>query len=229
MDLEKLYESAHDIPEYRSLENKYNFLGFNKVVKARVLTIGDSFGTSKLNGFIKKYGTVYLFPNYVNGSIVDISVRPLNSSKEMLTLRNYLLPYNVGNISKDFKYGDTLFLVEGIGDLGALKLIDPALNIVALKTNNVTKDMYSMLSSLTNKVVMIPDADNKGMLNVGKIGKAFSNLGVDFQTIKQYGDMKDTGEFVDMIIEHTKTHDGSLLGHIESVRDYYLAHFSLLK
>ena len=51
-----------------------------------------------------------------------------------LKLGSNSFPYNLGNLSKDFKYGDAIILVEGVADLAGLKLLDPTLNIVAMQS-----------------------------------------------------------------------------------------------
>lgn len=223
MDLVGLYNNAHNITKEMSHRNKYTFLAYLNILKGRYLDINDVLTNDlDLGRYIERHGEIMLFPNYVNGKMVDIFIRPIDNLSTPLTYKLKDLPYGIGNLTSNFKYGDTIFVVEGIADYGALKLIDKDINVIALRTNGFPKSMYGLLASITNNIVMIPDSDEAGHVNIKKATRRFKELGVTFSYFEQYYKYKDTGDFATDVLEYTKTKSIELKEDIELASKYYI-------
>lgn len=225
-EIEKLYELCHEIPNSYKMKSKYTFLIKERILKGRLLTINDSLEKdTKINRFINSYNTVLIFPNYINKVLVDLQVKPLDSNERFLQLGNIKPPYGIGRLDKDFKYGDPLFLVEGIADFGALKIMNPRLNVVAIRSNALAKSYYPLLTSLTNNIVMIPDNDEAGLSQINTIKKNFNKLNTGFNIVIQYEGLKDTGDFIDLLMNYKKSPTQDELDLIKDISNYYIQQF----
>lgn len=228
MTLKELYNSAHEIPETLKYYNKYTWLGFNNIIDLRYLDVNDTFSRkTPIDGYIKRYGRVLLMPNIVDNEIVDMSVRPIDTKESMLYLGLAGIPYGIGKLNADFKYGDYIYLIEGIGDYGALKLIDQNINVLAIRSNGIPKDQYEIYASLTNKIIIIPDNDKAGKSQISFTKKVFSGLGVDVFVIDQFGLLKDSGDLVDIVMNFEKTKDSNTLENILLISEYFKRSFEV--
>ena len=217
-----VYGLCVDIPKRLLKHNKYTYLASKNIVKAKFLGINEVISkNTKVQNFITKYPNCLVFPNFFMDFLCDLTIRPLDSSEAILTLNNVKLPYNIGNIAKRLKYGDPLILVEGIADLGALNYIDPSLNVIAIRTNSIPKSMYEYYAMLTNKIIFLPDNDEAGKSQLNRIKSRFSALGVDMKVCEQFGDFKDTGDFIDLVMQYQISKDISLLDDIKCASEYY--------
>lgn len=228
MTLNELYELAKEIPEYLKYENKYAWLGYNNIIDVRYLDVDDILRVkTPINNFINEHGSVLLLPNIVNGHVIDLLVRALDSP-QMINYREVNLPYNIGNL-KDFKYGDPLFIVEGPADVAGLKLVDGNIAVVALKTNDINKDAYQVYKSLTNKIVLVLDSDKAGQLQLVKMRLNLKELGISTYTINQFGYLKDTGEIAEITMSYEKSKNTELLIELNNINLYYKAQIKLIK
>lgn len=208
-DLTALYNIARPIPESRQYDTKDTWAVYNNLIEAKYLDVNDVLSNQHLviTSYIGQFNEVLLYPNRVLGEIVDIYVRPIFSKAAPLKLGNQNFPYNIGNLSKDFKYGDTLYLVEGIGDLAAVKLIKPDINIVAMQTSQLSNKQLEFLSKITNNFILLADDDNAGRIGSKNMFFRFKDLGCHMTTMKQYTSYKDTGDFLDDVIKFVLTKD----------------------
>jgi DNA primase len=228
MTIHEVYKMAKNIPEYLKDHNKYTWMGFHKVIEVKYLDVNDIIKhKTPLNNFIIEHGAALLFPNIINEHVVDISVRALNS-KHILNFKVQNFPYNIGQLN-NFKYGDTLFVVEGIADLAGLKLIDPTIPIVALKTNDISKGSYDIYKNITNKMVLILDNDKAGQMQITKMRLKLKELGIQTLTINQFATLKDTGDIIDLIMSYQKSKDNSILTLLNNINLYYKSQIKLIK
>lgn len=229
MTLEDMYNLAKDINKDQQLINKYLWAGYNKLLDVRYFDVNDTFTVqTPINDYVKKYGSIMIFPNIVNGKIVDLSIRTVEQ-KKVLTYKIVDLPFGVGTLRDDFKYGDPLFLVEGVGDYCALKFIDKNIDVVAMMGNSVAKDMYETYASITNNIILLADNDESGRQTINSIEKRFRKLSVNVEVIPQFDTMKDTGDILDNIVEYQKTKSQDLKEYIALAVKYYQSQINLHK
>jgi len=223
MDIANAYKKSQTIGEKSKFKNKYTWAGFHRIVDVRLFSLNDTFSKeTDLNDFIRRNGSALIFPNKVLGKYTDFLVRSVENNK---ILREKLtdLPYGIGYLREDFKYGDPLFIVEGIGDWVGVKLLDKTIDVVAMQTNEISKDMYETYSSITNHVVIIPDNDERGLNSLKRMKYRFREHGVTVDSIYQYGDLKDTGEILERAMLCEKTNSTALKRELNLISKYYKA------
>lgn len=223
-DFIKLYENANTLPSKASLINKYTFLIANNIIKAKYMSVSDILSNnSKLNSYIVDKKHVLLIPNFISGNIVSMFVRGVNDSKFPLKLGDTHLPYGLDSFNKDFKYGDPIILVEGLGDYGGLKLLDPTLNIIVMFSNTLPKSSYDIIGRLTNKFIVITDNDDAGLLGFRILKKSLNKYNATVTRVENFGDMKDPGEIAEMTLKYMKTKDQFTKNQLGIIKEYYLS------
>jgi len=227
MNIEELYSLGRRVPDSMKYKNKYTWLAHSGILEMRYLDVNDIMRrNTPINGFITENNAVLLIPNIVNGKLVDLMIKAIDS-KRMLKYKNINLPYGVGKL-KNFTYGSPLILVEGIADLAGLKLIDKDLNVVALRTNTISQDMYKFYASLTNNVILLLDSDAAGQNQISKIKFNLSREGVQTNSINQHANVKDTGDIAELFMKYDKTKSSNILSELKNLNIYYKAQLSLL-
>jgi len=221
-ELEQLYAKARQVPEEYQFVNKYTYALYNGILDGRYMDINDVFNNeSVLTGYISKHNAILLFPSYIDNILVSLFIRPVTGNISPLKLGLPVLMYGLGNLDENFKYGSKLYIVEGIGDYLALKLIEPSINVVAILSNTVSLNSIELISNLTNNVVLVTDGDEAGDIGYRVASSKFKKLGVNVSRIKPYGKHKDVGEVLDCIVEYKKTGDLSIKEKINEQVSYY--------
>lgn len=222
MTLGEIYSLTRPVPTTLAADNKYILLS-QGIIETGYLDINDILlKSTPLDSYIKEFGQVLVFPNKCNGEIINLLVRPLNGKAAMLKLGNNALPYNIGNFSKDFKYGDPIILVEGIADLGAIKLLDNTLNVVAMQSASLPREHYDVIASFTNKVIILNDNDKAGNTAKRKMIQTFKEYNITTKFVEQYSGLKDTGEILDKVLLYRRTKNADIQTDIELIKMYYL-------
>lgn len=222
--LQKLYNRTKPLPEYLRFENKYTFLVYHKVLPAGFIEVSDIFSkSSKLNNYIVDKEQVLIFPNYLNGKIMNLFIRGVNDSQFPLKIGENMIPYGLDYFNKDFKYGDPIILVEGLADYGGLKLLDPTLNIVVMFSNSLPKSQYELIAGLTNNIIVLTDNDEAGLVGYRTIKKSFKKYPVNVIRVEQFSSLKDTGDIVDLIMNDLKFNSGQKSQQLIVISQYYLA------
>ena len=228
MNIEELYSLGRPIPKELKDKDKYLWLAFNGILEMKYLDVNDIFNKQTLiNNFVVEYGPVLLIPNFVDKQMVDLIVKSV-TGKKIKQFNKANMPYNIGKLN-NFKYGDPLVIVEGVADLGGLKLIDPEINVVALKTNTISKAMYSFYESITDNIIIMLDADETAKKQTSILQRNLGKLGIRTTVIEQYGSLKDTGEIVELIMSYQKTKDASVLSTLNNINLYYKSKINLIK
>lgn len=227
MNIEELYGLGRLVPDSMKYKNKYTWLAHSGILEMRYLDVNDIMRRSTpINGFVSEHGAVLLIPNVVNGKLADLTVKALDS-KNILRYKNVKLPYGVGQL-KNFKYGNPLILVEGVADLAGIKLINKDLNVVALRTNTISQDMYQVYSALTNNIILLLDSDEAGQKQLDKIKFNLSREHIQARSVNQHGDIKDTGEIVELFMRYDKHKSRDVLLELQNLNTYYKGQLNLL-
>lgn len=223
MTLIELYGLAHEIPEKLQYYNKYTWLAYNQVIDCKYLDINDIIThETPVNQYITEHGVILLFPNIINGQIVDIFVRSINTTKSNpLKLGSTQFPFGIGNLKENFKYGDTLVLVEGIGDLGTLNFILPEVDVISVQSNALSKNHTMLLSQVTNNFIILFDNDTAGIKGANITKNRLERLGCNVKIAKQYGKLKDTGNLLEILITHLKQPNEELKKKLKMIIKYY--------
>lgn len=223
MVLNQLYGWARPIPKELEFINKYTWLGVNKVLPVKYLDVNDVLTNMDvgIRNYIIKNEAVLLFPNIVNGIIIDIFVKPIFNKAEPLKLGSNALPYNIGQLQASFRYGEPIILVEGIADVAALKLMSPEFNVIAMQSSRLNNNQIELLSLITNNIIVLPDRDDAGKTGLTKMWYRFRELKTSVVALEQFRYFKDTGDFLDKVLYFQKTGDHSTLDEIDLAWKYY--------
>lgn len=223
MGLELLWKLARPIPKQLELTNKYTWLGVNNLLPARYLDVNDTITQPDMpiRNYLIKNEAVLLFPNFINGVLVSMFIKPLYSKAAPLQLGSTLFPYNIGNLNPNFKYGDPIILVEGIADLAALKLMDESLNVISMQGSKLHNAQIEFLSYISNNLIAFPDNDWAGSTGFTQMWYRFKDFKVNVVSVDQFRYYKDTGDFLDRIVYYYKTEDNDILDEIQIAWNFY--------
>lgn len=222
MTVYELYDKANVITKENYLDDKYTYLTYHGLIDMR--TVDYSFMVNNPDSFlvdlIAQEKVVYLLPNIFEGQIIDIYFRGRETQNNPKTLRGNELLYGISTFNKDFKYGDPIFLVEGIGDYGALKFIKNDLNVVALRGDSLSKRNAKVLSTLSNNIILIPDNDDGGKISIKNVKSRLREWEIDLKIFNNYGSFKDTGDLIDLVIKVEKGKANNI-EEIKTIISYY--------
>lgn len=225
----EVYKQSKSIGEKHKFLNKYTWAGAYRLIDVRMFTLNDTFmKQTPLNDFVRRNGSILIFANKVQGEVASFTVQAIDS-KKILKSKRANLPYGIGHIREDFKYGDPLFVVEGIADWAGVKLIDKNIDVVAMETSEVAKDMYEVYASITNNIVLIPDNDEFGRRTVKRMKFRFRELGVSVSVIDQYDELKDTGDILERTMMVDKTKSWALKEELRVITKYYRSRINMYR
>lgn len=199
--MHKLYELGE--PKCNSyLNNKYVRLlnGGNtnyKFLSAyKVLNSGIEF-PEYITTYLELRGDAIILPNIINGVIYSITLRNLSGEKQFLKIGNVSqFLYGLGRLEPNYKYSDTLLLVEGNFDCDVIKQIFP--NTLACLTNALSTNQLEIVSGLTKKVILAYDNDDAGNKGFYISKKKLEGLGVSVARFKHNSKLKDFGDLYDL-------------------------------
>ena len=216
MELLELYNKTRPIPKELQLYNKYTYGATLGLIEVRYLDVNDVFDKdTPITRYISENGQVLLFPVRVNDTITTIITRPLTTevlaSKKggrPLTLGGAKFPYGIDLLRKEFKFGDPIIIVEGIGDLLGLKMINEQYDVIAIQSNSISKEYVDVLTSITNNFILLLDNDDAGRQGTYRVERDLKAEGASVVKLDQYVALKDTGDIVDKVMEVNRKGEG---------------------
>lgn len=219
--MQELYNKLKRIPKNLINSDKYLLLGLT-ALDAKYISTRDIFHIEnfQIKEYIADVGDAVVFPITINNKIVSLFIRSLDSKDNPLKYNKTTIPYGFDMFDEDFKYGDPVILVEGIADLGALKLINPKYNVIAMLSNSISKESCEFLKEITNNFVIITDNDKAGDIGFKTIRKRLS--GNNVRRIIPYGTTKDPGDIIDLLLKYRRTKDTFIKTEIDIIKSYYL-------
>lgn len=181
--------------KYTYMASKYNYPHY------RILSIGDLLKKKVVKDkdipayfmdFVGEQGEVLVVANIVNNKIPFIQARSLKTKQFNVLGSQTRVPYGLGFLSKDFKYGDPIFLVEGIADCDTLRGLYP--NVLGTLTAGLTVVQFEIVTRLTNKIVLAYDNDQAGRSAYKRDSKKLKEAGIANRCFIQYAHYKDVGD-----------------------------------
>lgn len=191
----------------RGLKN-YRLFSTGEVVKHQ---LGDKL-PKYLIDFINSHGEVLLVANVVRNTVAQMMVRSLEGKEFAVYGKQNSVPYGIGKLAGDFRYGDWIVLVEGVLDRDSLLHIYP--NICAVLTAGASLTQREILRYLTNRIILLYDHDKAGQEGTMKDKRQFAKLGMDVVTFPQPEGVKDSGILAELLFQ------GKLYDY-ELMEDYY--------
>lgn len=184
---------SDDSNKYMSFikQSDYKFLSAFEVLN------NLSFYPDYLVSYIRMHGDCVMIPNIILNRIYSISLRNIQGKKQFLKMGNVSeVIYNLGNLSSDFKFGDTILLVEGNLDCDFVKQFFP--NTLALLTDTVSNNQITILKNLTTKVILALDNDDAGRKGAYVSQKKLEAEGISVVKFSHNSKLKDFGDLLDL-------------------------------
>lgn len=194
----ELYRIARPVKEIR---NKYEWLAINSnLYNYREITYGEILVRGKhlnlplyIKEFIKVNNEVLLMANMVGNEVLGIVFRGIKDKAFINYGFGKGMFYGIGDLDKDFKYGDLIVLVEGTIDRDLCsKYITK--NCLSVLTSTVTKNQAKVLKCLTNRVLLLLDNDEAGNKGTYNTKRKLNALGITAIIIKKSNRIKDLGD-----------------------------------
>ncbi len=193
-------------------DSKFSYIHYAYKYKPdnyRLITSGELFIRGRnlqipqyLVQFMSFHGEAIMMANIIANKVINIVFRSINTNKEFMKVGNMKSTfYGLGKLSKDFKYGDTILLVEGHLDRDMMSTIFP--NTLGIMTSHLSKNQVELLKGLTNKFILMLDNDE-----AGKKGQSYAKYqlkGCKISELKHDISLKDAGDLVKLdITNHSK-------------------------
>lgn len=208
----KLFLLGRPLTEEDSKLNKYTYMGYTyKYPHYRMLDIGilvsnsikrDEDLPSYLLDWIGERGEVLVIANIVNNKVPFVQLRALKEKQFSVYGSQTKIPYGLGYLSKDFKYGDPIFVCEGIADVDTFRGIYP--NVIGTLTAGLSKTQYEVVKRLTNRVILAYDKDEAGAKAYYRDKKKFINDNIRVGYLRQFEYFKDIGDLSQQLFLNNK-------------------------
>lgn len=167
--------------------------------------------------YIKSHGDCVMIPNMIKGRIYSISLRNNQGQKQFLKIGNIAdVMYNLNNLSEDFRFGDTILLVEGNLDCDFIKQFYP--NTLALLTDVVSNNQLTILKHLTSKVILALDNDDAGNKGFWISKKKLEQEGISVVRFNHNSKLKDFGDLADLQLKDPTEYE-FILAHYKAQLD----------
>lgn len=147
--------------------------------------------------FVKEQGEVLVINNMYRNNVEGIIMRGIKEKAFTVCGFKKGSFYGLGNLDKDFKYGDLIVLVEGAIDSDVCRLFLTK-NCLSVMTSAITRSQLQVLSCLTDKVLLLLDNDEAGNRGEENSKKKLESVGIlAYRMPKDYR-IKDLGDLLDL-------------------------------
>lgn len=221
MSLDVLYLVARPVTKQDITKSHYLFNAFKKnLTNYKLISSGELMKHKLLDkGALPQYVQSFIVDNaevMILGNMLED--RPASATIRGIREKDFIdygttkgLFYGLGMLKPDFKYGDWIILTEGPLDRDAFVDIYP--NTLALLTASISMMQLDVIETLTNRVILMLDNDEPGILGTKKSRKALQSRGIYVQEIHQ-PNVKDSGTLAELMAKG-KSYE------YEMLRDYY--------
>lgn len=167
-NLKKIFELGRPITEdskfpYIHLAYKLNKKNYRLITSGELFIRGKDLDIPQyLVQFMSFHNEAIMIANIINNKVISIVFRSINTNKEFMKVGTTKSTfYGLGELSKDFKYGTPILLVEGHLDRDMMASIYP--NTLGIMTSHLSKNQIEILTNLTNKFILMFDNDEAGI------------------------------------------------------------------
>ena len=149
--------------------NPYIHLAYKlKKSNYRLISSGELFVRGRhldipqfLAQFMSFHNEALMIANMIEDKVISIVFRSMGPVKEFMKIGTTKSSfYGLGELSKDFRYGTPLLLVEGHLDKDMMQSIYP--NTLGIMTSHLSKSQTEILKYLTDKFILMLDNDDAG-------------------------------------------------------------------
>lgn len=194
IDNEKVFDTYTSMGLRNNLQN-YRIFTLNSLIKGLKVSRGKDI-PEFIYDFIAEQGISLGIANIINDIVYSMVFRSVKEKKFLTCGSKRSMPYGIGDLDPNFKYGDFLVLVEGMKDRDSIKSVYP--NVVSTNTAGTTVIMREVLLTLTNNFIILYDSDEPGVKASYYDRKYFLNKGCNAVIVKQPSGVKDSGTISDL-------------------------------
>jgi hypothetical protein len=200
----KVFKGARKIEREDVIKNKYLMNAYKKDLKNyRIMNLNHILKNGWQNDipgyilkFINEHKEVLLIANIVLNQITQIQVRSIEEKNFTVMGKQTSVPYGLGMLSRDFKYGDWLVLVEGTSDRDALTEFYP--NVVAVLSDGISMVQSKLIENLTNRVLILYDNDKEGKKGYYRDKRKLEYMGMEVERFELPEDVGDPGRLLEL-------------------------------
>lgn len=166
--LSTLYAISRDINAAYINSDDYTYLtmlaGLNNIkhITSGEIIDKDLKRYNYIANFINKHKDIILIFNMYKDTPIGCTLRSQNSHDFIDVGNTGGMFYNLCNMNPNFKYGDTIILVEGPKDCEMYKAAFKDPNCLAMMTSTTTSAQLEVLKALTNNIILANDNDSAG-------------------------------------------------------------------
>lgn len=200
--LGKLFSNCRSVPEEYKYKNKYCYLAVcDKLYNYRLCSLSDVIRSGVdtpqyLREFINKYGEVLVVANPMGGVITQLYFRSYTKKDFSVFGDQASIPYGLGLMDPNFKYGDPVVVVEGQADRDLFRRISP--NVVATLSAGLSKTGVKVLGKFTNRLILAYDNDKSGIESKRRDFYALRGKEFIVDTLEMPKMVKDFGDIAEL-------------------------------
>lgn len=185
---------------YLHIAYKYKLRNYRLITDGEMLIRGKDLDIPEyVKLFINSNHEALMIANIIQGKVVNIVFRTILGDKQFIKLGpTKLYLYGIGDLDEDFKYGDTLLIVEGNLDRDVMKQIYP--NTIAIMTNILSKTQVELLKGMTNKFIFMLDNDEAGKKGTRIAKRQFKDCNI--KILNHLSGRKDAGELAELELKN---------------------------
>lgn len=183
---------------YLNTAYKYHLKNYKLISSGELLIKGKDYDIPHyIKVFLQFYQEVLMIANIIDDRVVNLTFRSISLKKEFNkwgTTKSMF--YGLGDLDPNFKYGDMIVLVEGHLDRDMMKQLYP--NVLGVMTSTLSNNQVELLTSLTNKVVLMLDNDEAGQYGMKRA--KYQLKGCEIHILEHYQGLKDAGDLAKLEI-----------------------------
>lgn len=154
--------------------------------------------------FMSFHNEALMIANIIDNKVISIVFRSTDKNKEFLKLGTTKATfYGLGELSDDFRYGQSILLVEGHLDRDMMSIIYP--NTLGIMTSHLSNAQVDILKMLTNKFILMLDNDPAGI--EGQRVAVHQLKGNKILELKHDYSLKDAGDLVLLEITNNRKYN----------------------
>ena len=207
-DLDRVFNLGRPITEYSKMPYLYLVYKY-KISNYRLITSGELLIKGKdiaiphyIKIFLQHHQEAVMIANMINGLVTSLTFRSINTHKEFAKWGNTkLLCYGIGDLDKNFTYGDLIVLVEGHLDRDVMSKVIYK-NTLGVMTSVISKNQEELLRGLTNNFILFLDNDDAGKWGNYKSKEMLA--GCNVYIMKHYTGLKDAGDLIKLMINDSE-------------------------
>lgn len=183
---------------YLHFAYKYNKQNYRLISSGELFVRGRNLDIpSYIFEFLSYNEEVLMIANIVSDKVLSIVFRTIRGKKEFMKVGTTKSTfYGLGELDSKFKFGTPILLVEGHLDRDIMATIYP--NTFGIMTSHLSKSQVELLTSLTNRFILMLDNDEAGIS--GQKAAKYQLKGSQVLELRKDNRLKDAGDLVKLDI-----------------------------